>query len=80
MKLLEVSNLEGKERGELSEKQWAVVRYSDAMTRDVAVKDQMFEELKRHFNDKEVVEITATVSCCVLGSLCIEDRTWVFVC
>lgn len=47
---------------ELSAKQWAVVHYTDAMTRDVAVKDEAFEALKQHFSDQEVVEVTATVS------------------
>ena len=47
----------------LSAKQWAVVKYTDAMTKDVRVKDDIFAELKRHFSDQEVVEITATVSC-----------------
>ncbi|KAH7360143.1 AhpD-like protein [Rhexocercosporidium sp. MPI-PUGE-AT-0058] len=64
LKVLEEGNLEGKERsGGLSEKQWAVVRYTDAMTRDVKVEEGVFEELKRHFDEKEVVEITATVAC-----------------
>jgi alkylhydroperoxidase family enzyme len=45
----------------LSERQWAVVRYTDAMTRGIRVSDEVFGELKKHFNDREVVEITATV-------------------
>lgn len=48
--------------GLLSEKQWAVLVYTDEMTRNVQVKDETFAALKRHFNDQEVVEITATVS------------------
>jgi alkylhydroperoxidase family enzyme len=46
----------------LSIKQWAVVHYTDSMTRDVAVKDEVFAELRKHFNEQEVVEVTATVS------------------
>jgi len=46
----------------LSDKQLAVVRYSDAMTRVVKVSDEIFEELKRHFSEQEIVEITATVA------------------
>lgn len=61
MKLLEESVLVGKKGDGLSGKQWAVVHYTDAMTRDVAVKDDVFAELKQHFSDQEVVEITATV-------------------
>ncbi|RFU29144.1 hypothetical protein B7463_g7195, partial [Scytalidium lignicola] len=60
MKLLKESNLEGQSGSGLNEKQWAVVRYADAMTRDVSVKDEVFAELK-HFTDQEIVEVTATV-------------------
>jgi alkylhydroperoxidase family enzyme len=45
----------------LSEKQCAVVRYTDAMTNEVKVSNEVFSELRKHFDDKEVVEITATV-------------------
>jgi alkylhydroperoxidase family enzyme len=44
----------------LSEKQWAVMRYTDAMTKDIKVSEEVFSELK-HFDDKGIVEITATV-------------------
>lgn len=47
---------------QLSAKQWAVVRYTDAMTRDVAVEQRSFDELKKHFSEQEVVEVTATVA------------------
>ncbi|KAK4994839.1 hypothetical protein LTR66_005219 [Elasticomyces elasticus] len=40
----------------------AVLRYTDAMTLDVKVPDDVFAELKGHFTDREVVEITATVA------------------
>jgi alkylhydroperoxidase family enzyme len=61
MKILETDVLVGKKGPELTEKQWVVVHYTDAMTRDVAVKDDIFAELKKHFSDQEVVEVTATV-------------------
>ncbi|KAH6610822.1 4-carboxymuconolactone decarboxylase family [Trichoderma cornu-damae] len=48
--------------GLLSEKQWAALVYADEMTKHVQVKDETFEVLRRHFNDQEVVEITATVA------------------
>ncbi len=48
--------------GELSETQWAVISYTDAMTRDVKVGEATFERLKRYFGQKEIVEITATVA------------------
>lgn len=63
MKLLGETDLDGKEEAEgLSEKQWAVVRYTDAMTRHVSVPDHVFAELKKHFSEQEVVEVTATVA------------------
>lgn len=45
----------------LSEKQWAVILYTDEMTRNVQVKDETFGNLRKYFNEQEVVEITATV-------------------
>lgn len=50
-----------------STKQLAVLRYTDAMTKDVEVPSALFDELRKHFTEKEVVEITATVAaynCC----------------
>lgn len=46
----------------LNEKQWAVLRYADEMTKTVTVKDDTFAEMKRLFSDREVVEVTGTVS------------------
>jgi alkylhydroperoxidase family enzyme len=46
----------------LTQRQWAVVACTDAMTKEVAVRQEVFDELKRHFLEKEVVEIMATVS------------------
>ncbi|KAJ4320725.1 hypothetical protein N0V94_003255 [Neodidymelliopsis sp. IMI 364377] len=40
----------------------AVLAYTDAMTLDVRVPDEVFAELKKHFSEQEVVEITATVA------------------
>lgn len=53
----------GERPAELSEKQWAVLVYTDEMTRNVQVKDETFALLKSLFSDQEVVEITATVAC-----------------
>jgi AhpD family alkylhydroperoxidase len=39
-----------------------VLRYTDAMTRELRVPDALFEELKRQFDDKTLVELTATVA------------------
>ncbi|KAJ5231673.1 4-carboxymuconolactone decarboxylase family protein [Penicillium citrinum] len=48
--------------GVLNAEQRAVLRYTDAMTKNVSVPDGVFEELKGCFGEKEVVEITATVA------------------
>ncbi|KAE8357528.1 4-carboxymuconolactone decarboxylase family protein [Aspergillus caelatus] len=40
----------------------AVLKYTDAMTKTVTVPEEVFQELKRLFNDREVVEITATAA------------------
>ncbi|KAH6682600.1 AhpD-like protein [Halenospora varia] len=49
-------------KGVLSEKQMSVVRFTDEMTSNVKVPDEVFAELKKHFSEQEVVEITATVA------------------
>jgi alkylhydroperoxidase family enzyme len=51
----------------LTPKQMAVFRYTDAMTKDVNVSEDVFGEVRKFFNDREVVEITATIAaynCC----------------
>lgn len=54
----------GKSEGEggLSEKEWAVLVYVDAMTKDVNVEDETFDEVRRFFSETESVELTATVA------------------
>lgn len=51
-------------KGPLNEVQWVVLRYADAMTRNVKVKEELFAELRdvAGFNEKEIVELTATVA------------------
>jgi alkylhydroperoxidase family enzyme len=48
----------------LSEKQTAVLRYTDAMTRDVTVPQEVFDDLKKvcQGGEKEIVELTATIA------------------
>lgn len=46
----------------LTREQLAVLKYTDAMTKTVTVPDEVFEELKGCFDEREVVEITATVA------------------
>ncbi|KAK8089446.1 hypothetical protein PG997_004407 [Apiospora hydei] len=42
--------------------EWAVLRVTDEMTRNIRVRDETFAELRKHFNEREVVEVVATVS------------------
>ena len=46
----------------VDEQHSAVLAYTDAMTLDVTVPEDVFERLKKCFGEKEVVEITATVA------------------
>jgi alkylhydroperoxidase family enzyme len=50
-------------QGFLTEKQWAVLRYADAMTRNVRVENRLFQELKNAgFNEGEIVDLTITIA------------------
>lgn len=44
----------------LDEKHLAVLQYTEAMTIGCIVRDPIMETLKSFFNDREVVELTAT--------------------
>jgi 4-carboxymuconolactone decarboxylase len=39
----------------------AVLTYADTMTRDVAVPNEVFAAVKRHFNDRQLVELTVLI-------------------
>lgn len=53
--ILQGSNLKPAQR--------AVLRYTDQMTRNVAVEDAVFDELRTvGFSDREIVELTATIA------------------
>jgi alkylhydroperoxidase family enzyme len=39
----------------------AVLAYADTMTRDIAVPDAVFAEVERHFNPREIVELTVLI-------------------
>ncbi|KAH7384020.1 AhpD-like protein [Phaeosphaeria sp. MPI-PUGE-AT-0046c] len=56
------SPLHGVASGIQSDALAAVLRYTDAMTIGVSVPEEVFAALKKHFSEKEVVEITATVA------------------
>ncbi|KAI0836748.1 AhpD-like protein [Hypoxylon sp. FL0890] len=46
----------------LGEREWAVLRYADEMTRNVEVSDGTFAALRKVCGEREVVEVTATVA------------------
>jgi 4-carboxymuconolactone decarboxylase len=45
-----------------SESERAALAYADAMTRDIVVPDEMFDQVKAHFNDREIVELTVLIA------------------
>jgi 4-carboxymuconolactone decarboxylase len=51
----------GGDAGVLDERQRAVIAYTDAMTRDIEVPDELFERVRTHFNERQLVELTVTV-------------------
>ena len=44
-----------------SERERAALAYADAMTRDVDVPDAVFSELRKHFNERQIVELTVLI-------------------
>ena len=57
-----VAELYPRSKAGLDERQWVVLRYADAMTKDVKVSDSLFDELKSlGFSNQEFVELTVTV-------------------
>lgn len=53
--------LEGS-REELNDMQWAAIQLAESMTRDVKVPKEVFDKLRQWFNDRQMVELTATVA------------------
>ncbi len=45
-----------------SEKERAVLAYADTMTRDIKVPDDVFAAVKRHFDDRQIVELTVLIA------------------
>ncbi|KAI1748014.1 AhpD-like protein [Xylaria castorea] len=67
VKRTDLAHVTARERDEagkdgLGEKEWAVLRYADQMTRLVRVDEETFENLRRLCDEREVVEVTATVA------------------
>jgi 4-carboxymuconolactone decarboxylase len=46
----------------LDGRQRAALAYTDAMTSGIVVEDELFRLLGKHFDDRQVVELTATVA------------------
>jgi 4-carboxymuconolactone decarboxylase len=44
-----------------SARERAALAYTDAMTRDIAVPDEVFEALRPHFNEQQIVELTVLI-------------------
>ncbi|MEU9410402.1 carboxymuconolactone decarboxylase family protein [Streptomyces sp. NPDC048281] len=51
-----------KEKPEFDDRTARVVAYTDAMTRDVRVPDELFDALRADFDETGLVELTATVA------------------
>ena len=54
------------------ERERAALAYADAMTRSIRVSDDVFAALRRNFDDREIVELTATVGAYNLVSRFLE--------
>ena len=44
-----------------SARERAALAYTDAMTRDIAVPDAVFDGLRAHFNERQIVELTVLI-------------------
>jgi 4-carboxymuconolactone decarboxylase len=44
-----------------SERERAALAYADTMTRDIEVPDVIFAEIKRHFDQRQIVELTVLI-------------------
>lgn len=63
VKTPEALEVEGQGREGFGERQWLALVYTDEMTRNVQVREETFERVKKVFSEREVVELTATVAC-----------------
>ncbi len=55
-----------------SEAEQAVLAYTDSMTREIHVPDAVFNAIRPHFNEREIVELTATIAAYNLVSRFLE--------
>lgn len=62
-KMRVVEMLQPSDKGPLSLDQWAVLRYADAMTKDITIDDAVFTELQNvGLSSREIVELTVAVA------------------
>ena len=47
--------------GCFDERMRAVLAYTDAMTRDIAVADEIYAELRKHFSERQTVELSMLI-------------------
>jgi len=45
-----------------TDKQCSLLAYTDAMTRDIGVPDNVFAEVRKHFSERQTVELTMLIS------------------
>jgi alkylhydroperoxidase family enzyme len=45
-----------------SESERAALAYADTMTRDIVVPDEVFEQVRAHFDDRQIVELTVLIA------------------
>jgi len=64
--------LRGERLDAFDERERAVVEYADSMTRAVQVPEPVFAAVRGHFNERELVELTATVAAYNLVSRFLE--------
>jgi AhpD family alkylhydroperoxidase len=57
-----IENLRKNAVQEFSETENLVLRYTDAMTRDIRVPDALFAQVEKQFDAKALVELTATIA------------------
>jgi len=68
----QVEALRTGELGLFEERERAALAYAEAMTRTIRVPDDVFAAVRRHFAEREMVELTATVGAYNLVSRFLE--------
>ncbi|HTO48921.1 MAG TPA: carboxymuconolactone decarboxylase family protein [Burkholderiales bacterium] len=68
----QIAGLRAGDTALFDERERAALAYADAMTRAIRVPDDVFAAVRRHFDDREIVELTATVGAYNLVSRFLE--------